>query len=330
MLISNELKAPIYDDQEESTHIMQSIIQEYVDPDEAPQTVAPWLSRPDLLVDWLRSAEAESTLQTTIDLHDNRYMDLSDFGFPEIGTNNGEFTGLRVAEKVIIPEILDGRISVRRPIVFTSSKADVLRTAKDEFAQGEIGQRALNDGLQIEFLDKPLDDRTEAARAFRRHVVSVIRSEIERLQLYEDPLTELGIDRATFDAFEAALGLKEFWKLSDQEMAAVLFFHDAGDWSAFAAGTAPMTEHWRGHVELLYNLKARLSGLKPSSVDDRRRYEEAWLRKVQPSLGDLAPLDILMTGSTRKLETLIAFIENVEIDPAYWRHHDGIGPGAGL
>lgn len=321
-MISTTLRAPVYDDMEESTRIMRNILRDFIDPSEAPQTVAPWLGTPDELLGWFAAVKPETAFMATIDLHDNRYPDLSRFNHPEVGTDNGELTGWRVAEHILFPKMLSDEIEAKPPIVFTSSRKNVLESAQEEFEDSDLLEALQGAGIKVTFLEKPLKENSDAAKSYRRHVTGLIRDEIEASRIFDDPLSELGISGREFDHKSAALGLQEFWMLTDEEFSRVLFFDDVSGWAAFKEKDInPATHHWRDHVELLFSLKSRLSGLKPD-VSERMAYERVWIRQKTSTLGGLSPLDVLMSGSMKKLESLIAYIENVEFSVDYWTRTD--------
>lgn len=319
MSVFKNRSAPVYDDQVNSTLATRAVLAGIVGGEsDGPQV--PWLSSGKKLVDWLGQSHSSEPMVAVIDLHDKRLQDLKEFGKATIGTNRGEIAGWQLAAHVIVPMMLSGEIPYKIPLIFVSGQPHSLDLARDALAHFPLAQECANLGIDLSVLAKPHRQDDPDARALRRHVIGLARGTVTENGRFGNPLFELGIPETHFDHLGCLTGLQTFWGLSDADMVRLIQLENPADYPAFKSGDKEsVTSHWRRHVELLWALKSRLSGLKQTETSIRRReYEQVWLRTPRESLAGRSPLEILLSGDIQKLDNLIAYVEGVDVSPYVW------------
>jgi len=333
MVMFPHRSAPVYDDNEGQTvpmrHLLANLVGQKADPYSDEEDPTPWINSPEHLLDWMRQVHIAPPILNVLDLHDSNYLDLNSFG-ENIGTEGGELTGWRFAEHVLIPEILERKINYRVPLIFVSSQPSALMMAREEAAHSENARKYRDLGLSLTFLAKPQKEDDLDARAFRRETMRLAFERLEEGGLLKSPLMELGIAREDFDHFAFVRGIQQLWGLTDHEMARVLYFQGNA-----AQGTSPEVEfqafqkrqempptaHLADHIERLFSLKSRLSGLKRHAPhEERMAYDRAWLRTPRADLAGAAPLHLLLEGKPEYVDMLLNYFEGIEVDRTSWPH----------
>lgn len=107
-----------------------------------------------------------------------------------------------------------------------------------------------------------------------------------------------GLVRNNFDHKTCLDGLRLIWGLLEEDVQAIL------------TGAVPNSEEWMRRIELLFQLKGTLAGLKSGvELEERLAYENLWLREPRKIFKNESPLQILKKGDAASIDSMLAVLQ---------------------